>query len=175
MSWLDFTHLFLSNQRLHAWSWINRTSLGTGFFWWFFGFCVFGLFLFCFLFDARRASHRRTGFWLAIKGGRPFQVVVSFPFCLFIWWQFCIVQILSGQKTFLHISSDFFRSLIRSFLSFLFLLLFTFSHSLIRNFLSFLFAFSHSLIGNFPSFLILLSPWLEIFLLSFSFFFCFRG
>ena len=42
-------------------------------------------FPFLFLFDARRASHRRTGFWLAIKGGRPFQVVVSFPFCLFIW------------------------------------------------------------------------------------------
>ena len=41
-------------------------------------------FPFLFLFDARRASHRRTGFWLAIKGGRPLQVVVSLPF-LFIW------------------------------------------------------------------------------------------
>jgi len=44
--------------------------------------------------------------------------VVSFLF-LFTWWQFCIVQILSGPKTFLHISSIFFRSLIGNFLSFL--------------------------------------------------------
>ena len=28
MSWLDFANHFLSNQRLHAWSWINRTFSG---------------------------------------------------------------------------------------------------------------------------------------------------
>jgi len=47
--------------------------------------------------------------------------VISFLF-LFTWWQFCIVQILSSPKTFLHISSVFFRSLIGNFLSFVFLL-----------------------------------------------------
>ena len=54
MSWLDFANYFLSNQKLHAWSWINRTSLGNGFFCWvfrllcvFFGFGCSGLSLFC--------------------------------------------------------------------------------------------------------------------------------
>jgi len=40
--------------------------------------------------------------------------VVSFPF-LFTWWQFCIVQILFGPKTFLHISSVFLPILNREF------------------------------------------------------------
>ena len=44
--------------------------------------------------------------------------MISFLF-LFTWWQFCIVQILSGTNTFLHISSVFFQSLIGNFLSFL--------------------------------------------------------
>ena len=49
MSWIDFANHFLSNQRLHAWSWINRTFLGNGFFWWEIWLWVFlGLFLFCF-------------------------------------------------------------------------------------------------------------------------------
>ena len=39
---------------------------------------VFGLFLFCFLFSVRRTSPRHTGFWLAIKGRGPLQVMVSF-------------------------------------------------------------------------------------------------
>ena len=50
MSWLGFANHFLSNQRLHAWSWINRTfpwewvffSLGNS------ALSVLGLFLFCF-------------------------------------------------------------------------------------------------------------------------------
>ena len=75
-------------------------------------------------------------------------------FFLFIWWQFCIVQILSGPKTFLHISSVFFRSLIRSFLSFFF----------------FFFLLSPILWLGISFLFFLLSLWLEIFLL---FFFCF--
>ena len=48
MSWFDFANHFLWNQRLHAWSWINRN-----FSWDFplggeFGFVCICLFLFCF-------------------------------------------------------------------------------------------------------------------------------
>ena len=72
-----------------------------------------------------------------------------FFFLLFIWWQFCFLQILSGQKTFLHTSSIFFQSLIRSFLSFCFYFLPFFGW----EFSFFSFCFSPTL-------------WLEIFLLS---------
>ena len=44
--------------------------------------------------------------------------MVFFLFFLFTWWQFCIVQILSGPKTLLDVSFVFFRSLIGNFLSF---------------------------------------------------------
>jgi len=57
---------------------------------------------------------------------------------MFSWWQFCIVQMLSSLKTFLHISFVFFRSLIGNFLS-SFSFFFAFSHSLIGNFLVFSF------------------------------------
>jgi len=93
--------------------------------------------------------------------------VVSFLF-LFTWWQFCIVQILSSPKTFLHISSAFFRSLIGNFLSF-----FAFSHSSIGNFLSFFFiffAFSPSFDGEFSFFFVFFwgqgltfSPWVKVY------------
>ena len=113
MSWLDFAYHFLSNQKLCAWSWINRTFSGMVFFWW--------------------------EIWLWVFG--------PFPFFLFTWWQFCIVQILSGPKTFLHISSIFFQSLIGNFLSFVCFLsffdcefsFFLSSDSLIRNLLFFVF------------------------------------
>ena len=50
MSWLDFANHFLSNQRLHAWSWINRTFSWEWFvsLWEFLALSVLGLFLFCF-------------------------------------------------------------------------------------------------------------------------------
>jgi len=86
-----------------------------------FGFECFWPFPFLFLFSARWTSHRRTWFWLVIKGRGPLQVVASFLLVL-SWWQFCIVQILSGPKTFLYISSVFIRSLIGNFLSSFFLL-----------------------------------------------------
>lgn len=71
MSWLDFANHFLSNQRLHAWSWINRTFLEI-FLCGNFGFECSWLFPFLFLFSVRWTSHRCTGFWLAIKGRGPF-------------------------------------------------------------------------------------------------------
>ena len=164
MSWLNFANYFLSNQKLHAWSWINRASLGNGFFWWVFRLLCVLAFPFLFLFDARRASHRRTGFWLVIKGRRPLLGYGFLFFLLFIWWQFRIVQILSGPKTSLHISSVFFRSLIRSFLSFFSLFFFLPFFDWEFSFFSFCFLpffdwefpffsfFAFSLIGNFPSF-----------------------
>ena len=85
-------------------------------------------------------------------------------FFLFIWWQFCIVQILSGPKTSLHISSGFFDQELSSFLLSPILWLGIF----------FLFFFLSPTIWlgiSFPSFL--LSLWLEI---SFpSFFFASEG
>ena len=97
-------------------------------------------------------------FWLLIFG--------FLSFFLFIWWQFCTVQILSGPKTSLHISSGFFDQELPSFLLSPILWL--------GIFLSFLYSFSHSLIGNFLSFLFSLSPtlWLGI---SFPSFFASEG
>jgi len=94
----------------------------------------------------KRGSHPNNG-WSPDEI-RVWHVVSFLFFFFFTWWQFCIVQILSGPKAFLHISFVFFRSLIGNFLSF--------------------FAFSHSLIGNFLSFL--LSPTLR---LGIFFLFCF--
>jgi len=142
MSWLDFSNHFLSNQRLHVWSWINRTFLGMVFFGGKFGSECFGLFLFLFLFSAGWESHQRTRFWLAIKGKGPLQVVVSLFGCAYS----VLFGYLSGPKTLLYISSVFFWSLIENFIFFLCFLSifdrelsssfsFVFFRSLIRNFL----------------------------------------
>jgi len=48
MSWLDFVYHFLSNQKLHAWSWINRAISRMVLFCGEFGSECLGLFLFCF-------------------------------------------------------------------------------------------------------------------------------
>ena len=61
--------------------------------------CSFSLFLF----SAGRKSRQRTGFWLTIKGRGPLQVMVSFLF-VFSRDKSVFVLILSGLKTFLHIS-----------------------------------------------------------------------
>jgi len=140
MSWLDFANHFLSNQRLRARSWINRTFFGNSVFGGKFGSECFGLFLFYFCLVRGEKVVGAQDFWLAIKGRGPLQVVVSFLFCL---WQFCIVQILSGLKTFLYISFVFFRSSIENF-SFSFV----FFRSLTGNF-SLSFVFFRSLIENF--------------------------
>ena len=139
-----------------------------------FGFCVFlafdffvGFFPFLFLFDARRTSHRRTGFWLAIKGGRPLQVVVSFPsFCSFgdnsVLFRYCLVK--RPFCTFLLVS------LIKNFLSFLFLL----SPILWLGIFFLFFLLSPTLWLGISFLIFLLSPtlWLGI---SFLFFFASEG
>ena len=166
MSWLDFANYFLSNQKLHAWSWINRTSLGNEFFWWgFFGFCVFLVFSFfvSVLHEANKSPTHR----ILVGNQREkttFRSWFPFPF-LFIWWQFCTVQILSGPKTFLHISSAF---LIRNFLSFVFLP-FLLSPILDWEFSFFSFRFLPLFDWKFSFLFFLLSPplWLGI---SFLFF-----
>ena len=84
-----------------------------------FGFECSWPFPFLFLFSVRWTSHRRTGFWLAIKGRGPLYIVVSFPFCL-LGDNSVFVQ-MSDPKTFLHISFVFFWSLIGNFVSFLLL------------------------------------------------------
>ena len=178
MSWLDFTNHFLSNQRLHAWSWINRTSLGNGFFWWVFRLlCVFGfwfswLFLFLFFCLVRGEKKGSLAHGILVGNQREKTTFRSwFPFLSFVHLVtilYCsdIVRSKDLSAHFFFFSFDpWSGAFFPSSSSF-----FTFSHSLIGNFLSFLFAFSHSLIGNSLSSLFFL--WLEIFLL---FFFCFRG
>ena len=121
--------------------------LGMGSFGGFFGFCVLlafdfsGFFLFLFLFSAGRKSHQHTGFWLAIKGRRPLQVMVSFLFLFacdnsnIVWSEdlpvyfFCFLLIFD-RELFFFFSFVYFRSLIGNF-SFPFV----FFRSLIRNFL----------------------------------------
>ena len=83
---------------------------------------VLGLFLFCFcLVWGEQATDTQDFGWQS-KGENHFRLWFPFFSCLFTWWQFCFVQMLSGLKTFLHISSVFFRSFIGNFLSFMFLL-----------------------------------------------------
>ena len=124
MSWLDFANHFLSNQRLHARSWINRTFLGN----WVLlvGNLALSFLAFFFSIFVLREANKSPAHKILVGNlrekttlGRGF-----LSFFLFIWWQFCIVQISSGPTTFLHISSIFLRSLIGNFLSFLFFLLF---------------------------------------------------
>ena len=191
MSWLDFAIYFLSNQKIHAWSEINRTSLGNGFFWWVFRLLWFLAFsCFCLVRGEEVASAQDFGWQL--KGEHHFRS--WFPFLLFVHLVtilygsdivrskdlsahfFCFLSILDQELSsfllspilWLGIFFHFFFlsptlwlwiSLLTFFLwleIFLPSLFFSFPHSLIGNFFSFLFAFS--LIGNFPSFL-----------------FCFRG
>ena len=80
-----------------------------------FGSECFGLFLFLFLFSVGRESRQHTGFWLAIKGKGPLQVVVSFLSLYYVLFEY-----LSGLKTLLYNSFIFFRSLIEDFFSFVF-------------------------------------------------------
>ena len=156
------------DQQGFPWEWVLLVGFSA--------FVVFGLFLFCwlfpflFLFSVRRKSHRRTGFWLVIKGRRPLQVMVSFSFfCSFgdnsVLFRYCPVQ--RPLCIFLLVS------LIRSFLLFYFLPFFGWEFSFFSfcflplfdwefPFFSFCFLFDWKfsffpfLIGNFPSILFLL-------------------
>jgi len=67
-------------------------------------FCLF-LFYFCLVWGEQVTDAQDFG-WQS-KGEGQFRSWFPF-FFLFTWWQFCIVQILSGPKTFLHISYVFF-------------------------------------------------------------------
>ena len=143
MSWLDFANHFLSNQRLHAWSWINRTYFGNGFLGGEFGFECFCLFLFCFcLVRGEKVASAQDFGWQSKGEGHfgswfPFFFVylVTILYCSDIVWSeelfayfFCFLPILARDFSFL-----FF---------FCFLPLFHWEFS-------FFFAFSPSLIGNF--------------------------
>ena len=176
MSWLDFANYFLSNQKLHAWSWINRTSLGNGSFWWFFFLllCVFGFwflvgfFLFCFCL-VRGAQD----FGWQLKGEDHFRS--WFPFLLFysfgdnsVLFRYCLVQGPLGTFLLVSLTRSFLLFLLLSFFLSpilwlgIFFLFFLLSPTL---WLGISFPFSFDWKFSFSFFL-----WLEIFLL-FSFFF----
>ena len=140
MSWLDFANHFLSNQRLHAWSWINRTFPWEWFvfFLWGIWLWVFGPFPFLFLFSVRWTSHRRTGFLVGNQRERTTLDRGFLSLFLFTRWQLFIVQMLSGPMTFLHISSVFLPILDREFSFYCFLPIFDWELSLFSFFYSFL-------------------------------------
>ena len=150
MSWLDFANHFLSNQRLHAWSWINRTFFLGEWFVFLVGnlaLSVLDLFLFCFCLVWGEQVTNTQDFGWQSKGENHFKSWFPFFSCLLgdnsVLFRCCLVQ-----RPFLHISSIFFWSLIGNFLSFLlsptfsWLGIFSFcflSILLIRNFLLFVF------------------------------------
>ena len=157
MSWLGFSNHFLSNQRLHAWSWINRTfSWGIVFLEgnlalsvWAFSFSYF-----CLVRGEKVASAHDFGWWL--KGEDHFKSWFPLFSCLVVTILYCLDIFLVQRPfhIFLLFSSDLFDREFSFFFAFshfligIFLSFFAFSHSLIGDFLSF-FAFSHSLIGIF--------------------------
>ena len=165
MPWLDFANHFLSNQRLHAWSWINRTSLGSGFFWWVFrllSFLAFSFSVFCLtrgeqITDAQDFGWRSKGedhfrLWFPFL---PFVHLVTILYCSDIVWSndlsahfFCFLSILDQELSFLIFFSFVLSPILWLGIFFLFFLL---SPTLWLG-TSFLF--------------FLLSLWLEIFLLS---------
>jgi len=107
MSWLNFANHFLSNQRLHAWSWINRT-----FSWeWCFlvrnlALSVIGLFLFCFCLVWGEQVTGAQDFGWQSKGEDHFRSWFPFFSCLLgdnsVLFRYCLVL-----KTLLHISFSF--------------------------------------------------------------------
>ena len=97
MSWLGFANHFLSNQRLHAWSWINKT-----FSWkWFFfvgnlALSVLGLFLFCFCLVWGEQVTDTQDFGWQSKGEDHFRSWFPFFSCLLgdysVLFRYCLVQ-----------------------------------------------------------------------------------
>ena len=118
MSWRDFANHFLSNQRQHAQSWINKTFLGN-YFWWETWLWVFWPFPFLFLFRVGWKSHWRKRFWLVIKK-RTASCVASHGFLSFIscLWQSCtLFRNCLVWRPFCIFSFVFFQSLIGNFFS----------------------------------------------------------
>jgi len=123
MSWLNFANHFLLNQRLHVWSWINRTFSGMVFiFCGKFGFECLGLFLLCFCLvrGEKVASAQDFGWWSKgedhFKSWFPFFscllvtilccsdiFLVQRPFCIFLLFS---SDLWSGTFLFLLFSSD---------------------------------------------------------------------
>ena len=98
---------------------------------------LLGLFLFCFcLVRGEKVASAQDFCWQS-KGEDHLRSWFPFFFCL-LGGNSAFVQMLSGLKTFVHISSVFFQSLIRNFLSFPFCFLSIFGWE------SPLFVFSHS-------------------------------
>ena len=145
MSWLDFANYYLSNQRLHAWSWINRTFFGNSVFGGKFGSECFGLFLFYFcLVRGEKVAGARDYGWQSkgedhFKSWFPFfsYLLVTILYCSNIVWSedfsvyfFCFLPIFDLEFFFLFCflpifdwefsSLAFFRSLIGNFLFLLF-------------------------------------------------------
>ena len=133
MSWLDFASHFLSNQRLHAWSWINRTFWGI----WLECFRL-SLFCFCLVRGEKVASAQDFG-WQSkeehhFKSWFPFlpYLVVTILYCLDI----CLVRrpfyitlsfssdLWSGIFFFPLFSSDLWPGTSLSFFSLVFLPIF---------------------------------------------------
>ena len=136
MPWLDLANHFLSNQRLHAWSWINRT-----FSWEWFVFLVgnlalsvFGLFLFCFCLVWGEQVTDAHDFCWQPKGEDHFRSWFPFFSCLlgdnFVLFRYCLVR--RPFFTFLLFSSDPWSGIFFLWLS---------SDFLIGNFLLFSFFF----------------------------------
>jgi len=116
MSWLDFANHFLSNQRLHAWSWINRTFFGNSVFGGKFGSECFGLFLFYFcLVRGEKVAGARDYGWQSkgedhFKSWFPFfsYLLVTILYCSNIVWSedfsvyfFCFLPIFDLEFFFL--------------------------------------------------------------------------
>ena len=139
MSWLDFANYFLSNQRLHAWSWISRTFPWEWCFLWGFGFEYFWPFPFLFFLLARGEQVTdATDFGWQSKREDHFRSWFPFFPCFLgdksalyryrlVWRPFYI---------FLLFSSDPWSGIFFPFLCFCFLPFFDWEFSL--------FAFSHS-------------------------------
>ena len=162
MSWLDFANHFLSNQRLHAWSWINRTFRE----WCFgeqFGSECFRLFLFYFcLVQGEKVASAHDFGWQSKGEGHfgswfPFCVffllvyLVTILYCSNIVWSkdlsacfCCFLPILDREFSFFFLLSP-------TLLLGIFFLFCVFFLSWIGNSLFFFCVFSLSWIGNFPS------------------------
>jgi len=114
MSWLNFANNFLSNQRLRAWSWINRTFSGMVFWWGIWLWCL-GLFLFCFCLVRGEKVESAQDFGWQPKGEDhlgswfPFlpYLVVTTLYCSDVVWSkdlsayfFCFLPIFDREFSF---------------------------------------------------------------------------
>ena len=112
MSWFDFANHFLSNQRLRARSWINRTFFGNSVFGGKFGSECFGLFLFCFCLVRGEKVAGAQDFGWQSKGEDHFKSWFPFFSCFLVTILHCSDIVWSKD---LSVYFAFFRSLIGNF------------------------------------------------------------